>query len=154
MLTSTRRTRSARGPQGSRPGRHPRDCRWSRAAPAPLRSSRRCHGAGAAAREEGLLEGGIDPGAGDNASAVEGTAPGEESALALDVCLRQHALVEQRAHEHVQQALVLANVVLEPRDALLERAAVRRLGDAEEVVVVATLLTRILDDRGLVGRVD
>jgi hypothetical protein len=44
--------------------------------------------------------------------------------------------------------------VLEPRDALPERAAVRRLGDAEEVVVVAALLARILDDRGLVGRVD
>jgi hypothetical protein len=31
---------------------------------------------------------------------------------------------------------------------------VGRLGDAEEVVVVAPLLARVLDDEGLIGRVD
>src|SRR5262249_23947167 len=106
------------------------------------------------AREERLLEDGIDPGAGNDAGAVKGAAPGEESALALDAVLRQHVFVDERAHEHVQQALVLAKIVFEPGDALLKRAAVRRLGDAEEVVVVAALLARILDDGGVVGRVD
>src|SRR5262249_61637866 len=81
----------------------------------------------AAPREEGLLEDGIDPGAGDDAGAVPGAAPGEESALALELFLRQHALVEQRAHEHLQQALVLAKIVLQPRDALTQRAVVGRL---------------------------
>ena len=63
------------------------------------------------AREESLLEDGIDPGAGNDAGAVKGAAPGEESALALDVVLRQHALIDERAHEHVEQALVLAKIV-------------------------------------------
>ena len=92
--------------------------------------------------------------AGDDAGAVPGAAPGEESALALELFLRQHALVEQRAHEHLQQPLVLAKIVLQPRDALTQRAVVGRLGDAEEVVVVAALLARILDDEGVIGRVD
>src|SRR6266536_5402207 len=108
----------------------------------------------AAAREEGLLEGGIDPGARHDAGAVPGAAPGEEGAPALDLLRGQHALVEHRAHEYLQQALVLALVVLQPRDALSERAIVRRLGDAEKVVVVAALLAHVLDHEGVVGRVD
>ena len=44
--------------------------------------------------------------------------------------------------------------MLQPRDALTQRAVVGRLGDAEEVVVVAALLARILDDEGVIGRVD
>src|SRR5262249_16207906 len=108
----------------------------------------------AAAREQGLPKGGIDPGAGDDAGAVPGAAPGEESALALDLIPAQPALVEQPAHEHVEQALVLAQVVLQPRDAVGQRAAMRRLGDAEEIVVVAALLARVLDHEAVVGRVD
>src|SRR5262249_61772134 len=68
--------------------------------------------------------------------------------------LRPVSCIESRAHEAVPEALVRAKIALEPGDALLERAAMRRLGNAEEVVVVAALLARVLDDRGMVGRVD
>src|SRR5262249_9806614 len=53
-----------------------------------------------------------------------------------------------------EQALVLADIVLEPRDALRERAVMGRLGDAEEVIVIAALLARILDHEGIIERVD
>src|SRR5262249_42587134 len=46
------------------------------------------------AGEKGALEDRIDPGAGNDTGAVKGAAPGEESALALDGFLRQHALIE------------------------------------------------------------
>src|SRR5262249_14511029 len=104
----------------------------------------------AATRQESLLEHRIDPRAGDDAGTIPGAAPGEEGALPLDLLCCQCPLVEQRTQKHLQQSLVVAQTVLQPRDSLLERAVMRRLRNAEEVVVVAALLTDVLDHKGMV----
>src|SRR5262249_18011261 len=93
-------------------------------------------------------------GAGDGAGAVPGAAPGEQRALALDLLRGEQALIGERAHQHLQQALVLAQIMLQPRDAFFQRADMRRLGDAKEVVVVAALLADVLDHERMAGDVE
>src|SRR5262245_10351968 len=44
--------------------------------------------------------------------------------------------------------------MLQPGDALFQRAVVGRLGNAEEVVIVAALLAGVLNHRGIVGAVE
>ena len=100
----------------------------------------------AASFDQSRLELGIDPGAGDDPRAVPGPRPGELLSPVLEGRLVEEPPVDQRARERTQESRVLADVPLERSDPFFETALVVPLRDPEELVVVAALLPRVLDD--------